>query len=59
MSFPRAVFPTGQIWLWTVNAHLSFDAAYERYQMKGRDGVTSQSAFPDADIVTVGARLVF
>lgn len=33
---------------------LSFDASFERYEMKGRDGVTPQSAFPAANIVTLG-----
>ncbi len=32
----------------------SFDAAFERYEMEGRDGLTPQSAFPDADVLTIG-----
>lgn len=38
---------------------IQIDAAFERYEMKGRDGVTSQAAFPDADIVTLGGALWF
>lgn len=35
------------------------DATYERYQMRGRDGVTPASAFPTANIFTLGARIWF
>ena len=35
---------------------LQFDAAFERYDMRGRDGVTPQSAYCRANIVTLGAR---
>ena len=38
---------------------LTLDLAYKRYEMRGLDGVTSQSAYPKANIVTVGARLWF
>src|SRR5262249_33648180 len=38
---------------------LTLDLAYKRYDMRGLDGVTSQSAYPKANIVTVGARLWF
>lgn len=38
---------------------LEFDAAYERYEMRGRDGVTPQSAYCRANIVTVGARFAW
>jgi hypothetical protein len=41
------------------NEWLHFDFAFERYEMKGRDGVTSQSAYPDANIFTVGGRIWF
>ena len=33
-----------------------FDAAYERYDMRGQDGVTPQSAYCQANIVTLGAK---
>jgi hypothetical protein len=38
---------------------LTLDLAYKRYNMRGLDGITSQSAYPKANIVTVGARLWF
>jgi hypothetical protein len=38
---------------------LTLDLAYKRYEMCGLDGVTSQSAYPKANIITVGARLWF
>ncbi len=42
-----------------VTEWLTLDLAYKRYLMRGLDGVTSQSAYPQANIVTVGARLWF
>jgi hypothetical protein len=39
-------------WLW-------IDLGYKRYLMQGLDGVTSQSAYPNANVVTVGGRLWF
>lgn len=39
-----------------VTEALQFDAALERYDMRGRDGVTPQSAYCRATIVTVGGR---
>ena len=39
--------------------HLSMDASYARYIMHGLDGVTSQSAFPSANVGSVGLRLWF
>jgi hypothetical protein len=38
---------------------LMLDLGYERYISRGTDGVTSQSAYPDAHSVTAGIRLVF
>ena len=35
------------------------DLAYKRYEMRGLDGVTSQSAYPMANVWTVGMRFVF
>lgn len=43
--------------VWTPNKVCQFDVAWERYEMKGRDGVTSASAFPQANIITAGLRL--
>jgi hypothetical protein len=42
--------------VWTPFDALQFDAAYERYDMRGTDGVTPQSAYCRADIVTVGVK---
>ena len=42
-----------------VRPWLTIDLAYKRYEMYGLDGVTSPSAYPKANIVTVGARLWF
>lgn len=39
--------------------HLTGDLAYSFYSMRGRDGVTLQSAFCDANIVDVGLRWNF
>jgi Protein of unknown function (DUF3570) len=41
--------------IWTPRENLKFDAAWERYEMQGRDGITSPSAFPQATIFTAGA----
>jgi hypothetical protein len=38
---------------------LTLDVAYKRYAMRGLDGVTSQSAYPTANVVQVGARVWF
>ncbi len=38
---------------------LSFDFGYKRYVMNGLDKVTSQSAYPSANIFTIGARVWF
>jgi hypothetical protein len=42
---------------WKVQAHVELQLAYDRYAMRGRDGVTPQSAYPVANIVSAGARL--
>jgi hypothetical protein len=42
---------------WNVRDWLSVDATYDRYVMRGRDGVTSAQAFPDANVFTLGVRL--
>lgn len=39
-----------------VTERLHIDAAWERYEMRGRDSVTPRSAYARASIVTVGAR---
>ncbi len=38
---------------------LTFDASYKRYVMQGLDGVTSQTAYPSANVFTIGARILF
>ena len=43
--------------VWTPNKTCQFDLAWERYEMTGRDGITSPSAFPQARILTAGLRL--
>ena len=44
---------------WRVNKYMSFDAGYMRYIMQGLDGVTSQSAYPEANLFTIGMRVWF
>lgn len=39
-----------------LNKHLSLDAGYMRYVMRGLDDMTSQSAYPSANIFTLGLR---
>ena len=43
--------------IWNINDRVQLDAAYERYAMRGKDGVTPQSAYCRADIATFGIRL--
>lgn len=45
--------------IWDVNAALQLDAAFERYDMRGTDRVTPQSAYCRANIITVGARFAW
>ena len=39
---------------WQVHEHVSVDLAYKRYLMNGLDGVTLQSAYPQAHVYTMG-----
>ncbi len=41
--------------VWTATPRLRLDLALEQYAMRGRDGVTPQSAYPRATILTAGA----
>ena len=50
---------TGVSLTWRVQKHLSLDVSYLRYVMQGLDGVTSQSAYPAANLVSFGARIWF
>ncbi len=43
--------------IWDATPLLKVDAAVERYAMRGRDGVTPQSAYARATAFTVGVRL--
>jgi hypothetical protein len=52
-------FGVGLTVSWRVYKHLSVDASYMRYVMRGLDGVTSQSAYPSANVVSFGARIWF
>ena len=42
-----------------VQKHVSLDLNYMRYLMQGLDGLTSQSAYPVANVYSVGARVWF
>jgi len=44
---------------WRVHKHVSLDASYKRYIMEGLDGVTSATAYPSANVFTIGARIWF
>jgi len=43
--------------IWMPNDRVSMDLGYERYEMEGQDGVTSDGMYPSANIVVVGARI--
>ncbi|MDB6167469.1 MAG: hypothetical protein JWM88_333 [Verrucomicrobia bacterium] len=45
--------------VWTFNASWQFDAAIEKYEMRGTDGMTSQSAYPRATMKTVGLKFTW
>jgi hypothetical protein len=42
---------------WKPCAHVRLDLGYDRYAMRGVDGVTPQSAYPVANIMSAGARI--
>lgn len=42
--------------VWSPTSRLSLDIAYDRYVMHGRDDVTPASAYPKANVFTVGAK---
>ena len=52
-------FAAGITFTWRIVKHLSLDAGYLRYVMHGLDGVTSQSAYPSANVFNIGLRLWF
>ena len=39
---------------WTITGQLRADVAFEKYEMRGKDGITPQSAYPQAKIVNAG-----
>ena len=43
--------------VWNPSDRFQLDVACDRYTMRGRDGVTPQSAYPKANILTVGAKV--
>lgn len=40
--------------VWEINAAWKIDATYERYLMRGLDGLTSPSAYSDANVLSLG-----
>jgi len=42
-----------------VRQWLTLGLSYKRYEMHGLDGITSPSAYPKANVVTIGARIWF
>jgi hypothetical protein len=42
-----------------VRQWLGLDLGYERYVMYGLDGITDASAYPSANVFTIGARIWF
>ena len=45
--------------IWNVSEAWQFDAAFERYAMRGKDGVTPQSAYCRANIITLGGKFAW
>ena len=44
---------------WKASERIHLDASYERYALSGRDGVTPQSAYPRANITTLGIKFIW
>jgi len=44
---------------WRLQEHVSLDFSLMRYVMQGLDGVTSQSAYPSATVLSTGLRVWF
>jgi hypothetical protein len=49
-------FTYGLKLIWNATDALQFDAAFERYEMRGTDRVTPQSAYCRANIITAGVK---
>jgi hypothetical protein len=45
--------------VWFINEDWEFNIKYSRYEMNGLDGITHQSAYSKANIITVGGRWWF
>jgi|CZKI01.1.fsa_nt_gi hypothetical protein len=45
--------------VWKPKSWVQLDMAYEQYVMRGRDGVTPQSAYPRAGITTAGVKFLW
>jgi len=56
-ALQTATYGLKLVWMPSESIHL--DAAFERYEMSGRDRVTSPSAYPAASVTTVGVRFNF
>ncbi|HKI68506.1 MAG TPA: DUF3570 domain-containing protein, partial [Verrucomicrobiae bacterium] len=52
-------FAVGLSLNWRIRDWLSLDTAFQRYATRGLDGVTSQTAYPSANVFTIGARVWF
>lgn len=52
-------FTTGVVLSWKIHENLSVELAYKRYVMQGLDGVTPASAYPSANVYTMGFGLWF
>lgn len=44
---------------WKIRDWVGLDAGFKRYVMRGLDGATSQSAYPAANVYSIGARIWF
>jgi hypothetical protein len=45
--------------VWRVTDWLAIDGALGYYSMRGRDGITPQSAFPSAKVITFGSKITW
>ena len=52
-------FSTGLTVTWRIQNHVSLNVSYMRYIMQGLDGVTSESAYPSANVFSAGLSLYF
>ena len=52
-----ATLTAGLKLIWQAHDKFTVSLAYDRYSMWGRDGATSNEAYPDANVVTLGFKL--